>query len=288
MRAKIVLAGIFTAGIAATAIAAARHQGAKGTPPLDAQRDGGSYAMGVEMARNVQRLGVSVDADAVVQGVRDALAGTTLRMSEEELRASLVAVKGDWAKKRAETAEAAAEARKTKEKEFLVENAKKEGVVTLPSGLQYKIIQAGNGRTPTDGDTVVAHYRGTLVDGTEFDSSIRRGVPATLHLARVIPGWKEALMLMPVGSKWQLFIPPELAYGKRGAGRKIGPNATLVFDVELLAIGDAKAKPASTKEAGTNAGNVKEASAPARHRIQTASRSAPLSTARSMPSSPAP
>jgi FKBP-type peptidyl-prolyl cis-trans isomerase FklB len=130
----------------------------------------------------------------------------------------------------------AAEDNKKQGNAFLAENKTKEGVVTLPSGLQYKILKAGGGKTPTDADTVECHYRGTLLNGTEFDSSHLTGKPATIKVTAVIPGWKEALKLMPVGSKWQLFIPPQLAYGERGAGHEIGPNATLLFEVELLAI----------------------------------------------------
>jgi FKBP-type peptidyl-prolyl cis-trans isomerase len=121
---------------------------------------------------------------------------------------------------------------------FLAENAGKEGVVTLRSGLQYKILKAGDGRKPTVDDTVVCHYRGLLVRGTEFDSSYKRNQPATFKVSWVSPGWREALRLMPVGSKWQLFVPPPLAYGERGAGRDIGPNATLIFELELISIPD--------------------------------------------------
>lgn len=138
---------------------------------------------------------------------------------------------------------------------FLAENSRKEGVVTLPSGLQYKVLRAGHGKVPTDADRVVCHYRGTLVDGTEFDSSYRRGRPATFDLKRLIPGWREALKLMPVGSKWQIFIPPQLAYGERGArGRrrspgKIGPHATLLFEMELLSVRPGPGLPATTTAA---------------------------------------
>lgn len=119
---------------------------------------------------------------------------------------------------------------------FLAENGKREGVVSLPSGLQYEVIHDGNGETPGNTDTVVTHYRGTLIDGKEFDSSHRRGEPASFPVNRVISGWTEALQLMTVGSKWKLFIPSDLAYGERGAGKVIGPNATLIFEIELLEI----------------------------------------------------
>jgi FKBP-type peptidyl-prolyl cis-trans isomerase FklB len=131
---------------------------------------------------------------------------------------------------------AAGEENKKAGEAFLAQNKGKQGVVTLPSGLQYKILKAGNGKKPTENDTVECNYRGTLINGTEFDSSYRRGQPATFGVGQVIPGWREALQLMPVGSKWELYVPPDLAYGERGAGRDIGPNSTLVFEVELLGI----------------------------------------------------
>jgi len=123
---------------------------------------------------------------------------------------------------------------------FLAENKKKEGVVTLPSGLQYKVMKEGTGRTPGENDVVVVNYKGTLIDGTEFDSSYRRGKPENLPVNGVIPGWTEALQLMQVGAKWQLFVPSSLAYGERGAGRDIGPNATLIFEIELISIQEKK------------------------------------------------
>jgi FKBP-type peptidyl-prolyl cis-trans isomerase FklB len=130
----------------------------------------------------------------------------------------------------------AAEDNKKAGESFLAENKKKEGVVTLPSGLQYKVLKAGDGKKPTDTDTVECNYRGTHIDGTEFDSSYRTGQPATFKVAGVIPGWREALKLMPVGSKWQIFVPSQLAYGTRGKPGSVGPNAALIFEVELLAI----------------------------------------------------
>jgi FKBP-type peptidyl-prolyl cis-trans isomerase FklB len=140
----------------------------------------------------------------------------------------------------AEAKKAAAAENKTKGEAFLAENKKKEGVVTLPSGLQYKILKAGEGPKPTAEDSVKCNYRGTLIDGKEFDSSYKRNEPATFPVKGVIKGWTEALQLMPVGSKWQLFIPPDLAYGERGAGELIQPEATLIFEVELLSIENKK------------------------------------------------
>jgi len=168
--------------------------------------------------------------------LRDALSGAKLLMTEEDLRATLSAFQTEWKQKRAQALRLPAEENRKAGEAFLAENRSKEGVVTLPSGLQYKVLKAGDGKKPTEADTVECRYRGTLLNGNEFDSTDRAGKPATFKLSGVIPGWKEALQLMPVGSKWQLFIPSQLAYGEQGSGRYIGPNATLVFEVELLAI----------------------------------------------------
>ncbi len=150
-------------------------------------------------------------------------------------------------KQQQEKMQEAGAANKTEGEAFLAANKSKDGVVTLPSGLQYKILTAGTGPKPTASDSVVCNYRGTLINGTEFDSSYKRGQPATFGVGQVIKGWTEALQLMPVGSKWQLFIPSSLAYGERGAGAEIGPNATLIFEVELLSIQD-KTKDDKSKE----------------------------------------
>ena len=205
-------------------------------PALKTQKEKASYGIGVDIARNFKRLGIDLDANILVKGVRDGLSGGKLLMTEDDLRAAVAAFEGDLRQKQAQATKIAAEDNGKAGEAFLAENQKKQGVVTLPSGLQYKVLKAGDGKTPTDADTVECHYRGTLIDGTEFDSSNRGGQPATFKVTGVIPGWKEALRLMPVGSKWQLFVPPQLAYGERGAGRDIGPNATLIFEVELLAI----------------------------------------------------
>ena len=196
-----------------------------------------SYGLGVDMARNFMRMGIEFDADILMKGFKDEASGGKLLMTEEELRDTLSTHYSELARKREQALRLVAEENKKMGEAFLAENRTKEGVVTLPSGLQYKILRAGSGRKPTDADTVECHYRGTLVNGTEFDSSYRTGQPATFPVKGLIPGWTEALKLMPVGSKWQLFIPPELAYGERGAvSRHVGPNTTLIFELELLAI----------------------------------------------------
>ena len=200
------------------------------------QKDKVSYAIGMNVGSTLHRQGVDIDPKVLQQGLQDALAGGKTLLSEEEERAVLTELQADMRKKQQEKMQQAGEANKKDGEAFLAANKAKEGVVTLPSGLQYKVITTGTGPKPTASDSVVCNYRGTLIDGKEFDSSYKRGQPATFPVSGVIKGWTEALQLMPVGSKWQLFIPSELAYGERGAGQQIGPNSTLIFEVELLSI----------------------------------------------------
>ena len=209
---------------------------AQQAPAPKTERDKMSYGIGVEVARNFQRLGLDLDLDVMINAMRDVYSGGKLLMSEEDLRAAKSVYQAELTEKQVAATRRAAEENRKAGVAFLAQNKNKPGVVTLPSGLQYRILKAGDGKTPTATDTVECHYRGTLLDGTEFDSSYSRGEPARLTLTAIISGWREALKLMPVGSKWQLFVPPELAYGERGNGRGIGPNATLVFEMELLAI----------------------------------------------------
>ena len=208
-------------------------------PVLKTQKEKASYGIGVETARSLKQQGIEVDGDLLIKGLQDGLSGGKLIMSDDEISKTMAIVHSELRQKRMQLMRARTKDAEENRKEgetFLAENKTKEGVVTLSSGLQYKILKAGGGRKPTEADRVEFHYRGTLIDGTEFDSSYRRGQPASFNVTGVIPGWKEALQLMPVGSKWQLFIPPQLAYGAVGAGRDIGPNVTLIFEVELLAI----------------------------------------------------
>lgn len=188
------------------------------------------------MGDKLKKQAVEVDADVVARGLKDALAGEKILLTQEEIRGTLLALQNELRTRQVEAAKKLAERSRQEGEAFLAANKAKESVVTLASGLQYKILQAGAGKKPTADDAVVGHYRGTLIDGKEFDSSYKHTEPTTFALKRVIKGWAEALQLMPVGSKWQLFVPPSLAYGERGAEGLIGPNATLIFDLELIAI----------------------------------------------------
>ena len=203
---------------------------------LDTQKDKDSYALGMSLGSTLRQQSVEVDLSILMRGVKDSLAGSKTLLTEDEERTVLTALKAEVRKKQEEKMAQAGEANTKEGQAFLAANKSKDGVVTLPSGLQYKILQAGTGPKPTTTDSVVCNYRGTLINGTEFDSSYKRGQPATFPVSGVIKGWTEALQLMPAGSKWQLFVPAELAYGARGAGPGIGPNSTLVFEVELISI----------------------------------------------------
>ena len=203
---------------------------------LKTEKDKISYAVGMNVGTNLRKQSVDVDPAILLQGLKDGIAGNKPLMTEDETRTLLMQLQEETRKKQAEKAQQMGAANKAEGEAFLAANKNKEGVVTLPSGLQYKILKAGTGPKPSATDSVVCNYRGTLINGTEFDSSYKRGEPLTFPVNGVIKGWTEALQLMPVGSKWQLFIPAELAYGERGAGADIGPNATLIFEVELLSI----------------------------------------------------
>jgi FKBP-type peptidyl-prolyl cis-trans isomerase FklB len=203
---------------------------------LTTPKDKLSYAIGLNVGRSLQKDSVVVDPTILEQGLRDALSGGKTLMTDEDARAAIVAIQTELRKKQEETMKQAGEVNKKQGDAFLAANKTKEGVVTLPSGLQYKILKEGTGPKPTATDSVVCNYKGTLIDGTEFDSSYKRGQPATFPVDKVIQGWTEALQLMPVGSKWQLFIPSEMAYGVRGPSPTIGVNSTLIFEIELLSI----------------------------------------------------
>lgn len=203
---------------------------------LDTAEQRIGYSLGASVGRQFRDDGLQLDVDALAQGVRDGFAADTLRLSDEQIGESMQQLQREHSERmQTQQNELAAKNRAASEA-FLAENAAEAEVVRTDSGLQYKVLTAGEGPTPTADDTVTVHYRGTLIDGREFDSSYKRGEPATFPVNGVIPGWVEALQLMPVGSKWELVIPSDLAYGPGGAGGKIGPNAVLRFEVELLAI----------------------------------------------------
>lgn len=218
------------------ALILAANAWAEDAPALKTQKEKVSYSIGIGIARDFKQQGVEVDQDIFIRGLVDGLNAKKPIMSEEDLKATASAYQAELKQKQTEARKATAENNKKMGDAYLAKNKTQKGVITTESGLQYKIIKKGDGAKPTDDSMVECHYKGTLVDGTEFDSSYRRGQPATFPVKGVIPGWKEALKLMPVGSKWELVVPSELAYGERGAGREIGPNATLVFEVELLSI----------------------------------------------------
>ena len=210
---------------------------------LEKEKDKLSYAIGVEMSGDVKREHIEVDPELVARGLADGLAGKTLLMSDVDLRDTVASFNNA----RKESARAAAEENRKKGEAFLAENARRPGVTSLPSGLQYEVLKVGDqGKAPSDSDVAVCHYRGTLLDGTEFDSSAGRSVPLAFRVGTVIPGWREALHLMPVGSKWKLYVPPQLGYGEHGlktkSGKVVPPNATLVFEVELLGVRQAEAR----------------------------------------------
>jgi FKBP-type peptidyl-prolyl cis-trans isomerase FklB len=196
-----------------------------------------SYAIGFQIGQNLKNQGLpDVDIKALSQAVSDVLKGQDLKLSMEDMQK---AVQAKQAKMMAERDAKGGKAKEAGEK-FLAENKTKPGIKTLDNGIQYKVITEGKGAKPTAESSVVAHYRGTLIDGTQFDSSYDRGEPATFPLNGVIKGWQEVLPMMAAGSKWQVFIPSDLAYGTRGAGADIGPNETLIFDIELVEVKEAK------------------------------------------------
>jgi FKBP-type peptidyl-prolyl cis-trans isomerase FklB len=211
---------------------------AKGDLALKSQKDKMSYIIGLNIGKDFQRQSMEIDPDLVAKGIKDGLSGAKALMTDQEIRDTLSAFQKEMTAKQEEINKK----NKMEGEAFLAENKKKEGIKALPSGLQYKVIKAGTGKKPKLTDMVTTHYRGTLIDGTEFDSSYKRGAPATFPVSGVIPGWTEALQLMEEGAKWQLFIPSNLAYGERGAGASIGPNSTLIFEVELISIQEKQEK----------------------------------------------
>jgi FKBP-type peptidyl-prolyl cis-trans isomerase len=214
---------------------AAGQASAADEPALKTDKDRISYGVGVQTGRNLRKDGIEVDVDLLVRGMKEGLAGDKLLVSEKELRQIMNGFQGELRKKIAANRRILGDDNKKAGTAFMAENGKKEGVVTLPSGVQFKIVKAGDGKKPIASDVVLVNYRGTRLDGFEFDASAD-GKPAELQVSQLIAGWKEALQMMPSGSKWQIVVPAERAYGPRGVGQDIGPNQTLLFDVELVAI----------------------------------------------------
>jgi FKBP-type peptidyl-prolyl cis-trans isomerase FklB len=206
---------------------------------LKDQNDRTSYSIGYQIGGDLKRQGVGVNPELMVKGVQDAMGGKEPLMTLEEMQKELVVLKQRIVAAQQEEQKKAAAKNLAEGEAFLAENAKKEGVKTLPSGLQYQVLKEGEGTPPKATDTVTVQYRGTLIDGTEFDSSYSRGQPATFPLNRVIKGWTEGVQLMKPGAKYKFFIPPNLAYGAHGAGPKIGPESTLIFEVELISVNEA-------------------------------------------------
>jgi FKBP-type peptidyl-prolyl cis-trans isomerase FklB len=225
---------IFAAiGLLATNIQA--QENPPGEAPLKDDREKLSYSLGVNIGTVWKQRGVEADPDVVARGIRDALSGQPL-LTEQETREITSAYQKELNAKAEQRRKEQGEKNKAEGEAFLAKNQNEPGVISMPSGLQYKVLTEGTGPKPQSTNRVSVHYRGTLLDGTEFDSSYKRGKPAVFPVTGVIKGWQEALQLMPVGSKWQLFIPSHLAYGERGAGSNIAPNAALIFEVELLSI----------------------------------------------------
>lgn len=249
--------------IFSTAVFVASSVFAQQNTPLKDDKDKVSYSIGLDIGTTFKKQGIEINSDPFMAGVKDGVGGNKPQMSEEQIKETLSAYSKTMMEKQAtQNKESGAKNAAAGEK-FLAENKGKEGVKTTPSGLQYKVLKEGTGPMPKETDTVITDYKGTLLNGTEFDSSYKRGEPATFPVNRVIKGWTEALQMMKVGSKYQLFIPANLAYGERGAGGDIGPNETLIFEVELRDIKKNDAA-AGASPAATAASPAKTAASPAK------------------------
>ena len=227
MKSRLVI--ILCIALAASPVLAGEKQ------ELKTKKDKVSYAIGLDMGNNLKKNDVEIDADVLARAIKDVASGSKPLMTEQEAKETLMALQKELQAKQQEKSKALGEKNKKEGDEFLAKNKKQEGVKTLPSGLQYKVITEGKGKSPKASDTVTVNYAGKLIDGTEFDSSYKRGQPATFPVGGVIKGWTEALQLMKEGSKWQLTIPADLAYGEQGRPG-IPPNSVLIFDVELISI----------------------------------------------------
>jgi FKBP-type peptidyl-prolyl cis-trans isomerase FklB len=203
---------------------------------LKDDKDKVSYSIGLNIGRSMKTEGLAINPDALAAALKDVFSDTKPQLTDEEVQTVMQNFQKEMQAKQMKAREEGLGKNKVEGEKFLVDNKKKEGIKTTTSGLQYKVIKDGTGKTPKATDTVKTHYRGTLINGTEFDSSYKRNEPAEFPVNGVIKGWTEALQLMKEGAKWQLFIPSDLAYGERGAGKDIGPNSTLIFEIELLSV----------------------------------------------------
>jgi FKBP-type peptidyl-prolyl cis-trans isomerase FklB len=235
-RSWLALAGLVLLSCPACGGEAVPPAGQQRSVELKTTRDQAGYAIGLNIGRSLQADGIEVNIDALVQGIRDIFGKTQPRLTDEQCRAALSVLQREASGKQAERQRVEGDKNRREGDAFLLANKTKEGVVALPSGLQYKVLKSGQGPSPKLTDKVRAHYHGTFVDGTVFDSSVQRGEPAVFAVGGVIRGWTEALQKMKVGDKWTLFVPSELAYGPQGMAPAIGPHAVLIFDVELLGI----------------------------------------------------
>ena len=226
---RLVFAAILSVGLLSTFSMAAEK------PALTDTKDKESYSLGYQFGQSMKAQGIDLDLEIYASGIRDAVNGATPQFTPEEMRNTVTELQKRLAAARQRERKEMADKNLADGNAFLEENKKKEGVVSLPSGLQYTVLAEGSGKTPKATESVTVNYRGTLTNGTEFDSSFKRGQPATFEVGKLIRGWSEALQLMKEGAKWRIFIPPALAYGDRGTG-PIPPNSTLIFDVELLSV----------------------------------------------------
>lgn len=237
MKIKLVAAAVM--GLAMSAAIAANE--AAPAMELTTDTDKLSYSIGADLGKNFKTQGIEVNPTALAKGMQDGMGNGTLMLTEQQMKDVLTKFQKDLMAKRTAEFNVKSEENKTKGEAFLKQNKTKPGVVTLPSGLQYKIIEAGKGVKPTKTDTVTVEYTGTLINGTVFDSTEKAGKPATFQVSQVIPGWTEALQLMPSGSTWEIYVPANLAYGPRSVGGPIGPNETLVFKIHLISVKNAAA-----------------------------------------------
>src|SRR5215831_5404125 len=235
----------------------------KQQPQLKDQKEKASYSIGHELGSSLKKGNMDVNVDILTKGLRDGLSGAKSALTDEQIKETMTAFQKEMMEKQKQAEKEKGEKNAAEGEKFLAENKKKDGVKTTASGLQYKVQKEGSGESPKETDTVVVNYRGTLLDGTEFDSSFKRNEPATFPVNRVIKGWTEALLMMKPGAKYQLWFPSALEYGDRGVGKDIGPNSTLVFDVELLSIKPPETPGANTTPGAAPAGAGNKASTPA-------------------------